>query len=255
MEIHSTSIVDKSVKIPENTTIGPYSIIESDVSLGEGIKIASNVLIKSGTIIGKNCEIFSGAIIGEKPQDLKYNDEKTLVEIGENCIIREYVTIHKGTKDRKITKVGSNCLLMAYSHVAHDTFLGDNVILSNNVQVGGHVTIENNVIIGGATPIHQFCKIGEHAFVGGGYRVVQDVPPYIKAMGEPLKYFGINSVGLKRNNFSENIIRTIKKAYRVIYRSEHNILQAIKILDENSNSKLEVKKIINFITNSNRGII
>ena len=255
MNIHSTSIIDKSVKIPQNTTIGPYSIIESDVSIGESVKIASNVLIKSGTIIGNNVEIFSGAIIGEKPQDLKYNNEKTIVKIGDNSIIREYVTIHKGTKDRKITKIGSNCLLMAYSHVAHDTFLGNNVILSNDVQVGGHVTIENNVIIGGSTPIHQFCKIGEYAFVGGGYRIVQDVPPYIKAMGEPLKYFGINSVGLKRNSFSEDIISTIKKAYRVIYRSEHNILQAIKILDENSNSKLEVKKIINFIKKSNRGII
>tara|TARA_B100001750_G_scaffold245667_1_gene265879 strand:+ start:1886 stop:2320 length:435 start_codon:yes stop_codon:yes gene_type:complete len=144
---------------------------------------------------------------------------------------------------------------MAYSHVAHDSFLNDNVILSNNVQVGGHVDIENNVIVGGSTPIHQFCKIGEYAFIGGGYRIVQDVPPYIKAMGEPLKYCGINSVGLKRNNFSDDIVKSIKKAYRIIYRSEFNILQAIKILNEASQNRNEILKIIEFIKSSKRGII
>ena len=144
---------------------------------------------------------------------------------------------------------------MAYSHIAHDSLLGDNVILSNNVQVGGHVNIENNVIIGGSTPIHQFCVVGEYSFIGGGYRIVQDVPPYIKAMGEPLKYSGINSVGLKRNHFSEDIVKSIKKAYRIIYRSEYNIQQAAKIL-ENKTSKLqEIDKIVQFIKNSKRGII
>jgi len=225
------------------------------VSIGENTRINSHVLIKSGTKIGKNCEIFSGAIIGEKPQDLKYNNEQTYVEIGDNCIIREYCTIHRGTSDRQVTKIGSNCLLMAYSHVAHDSFLSNDVILSNSVQVGGHVDIENNVIVGGSTPIHQFCKIGEYAFIGGGYRIVQDVPPYIKAMGEPLKYSGINSIGLKRNNFSEQIVRSIKKAYRIIYRSEYNILQAIKTLDDTYKEDKEILKIIKFIKNSKRGII
>lgn len=225
------------------------------MSIGENTRINSHVLIKSGTKIGKNCEIFSGAIIGEKPQDLKYNNEQTYVEIGDNCIIREYCTIHRGTSDRQVTKIGSNCLLMAYSHVAHDSFLSNDVILSNSVQVGGHVDIENNVIVGGSTPIHQFCKIGEYAFIGGGYRIVQDVPPYIKAMGEPLKYSGINSIGLKRNNFSEQIVRSIKKAYRIIYRSEYNILQAIKTLDDTYKEDKEILKIIKFIKNSKRGII
>ena len=213
------------------------------------------MLIKSGTKIGKKCEIFTGVVIGEKPQDLKYNDEDTNVIVGDNCIIREYSTIHKGTSDRKVTKVGSNCLLMAYSHIAHDSLLGDSVILSNNVQVGGHVNIENNVIIGGSTPIHQFCVVGEYAFIGGGYRIVQDVPPYIKAMGEPLKYSGINSVGLNRNRFSEDIVKSIKKAYRIIYRSEHNIQQAAKILENNTSKLQEIDKIVQFIKNSKRGII
>ena len=144
---------------------------------------------------------------------------------------------------------------MAYSHIAHDTFLGNNVILSNNVQVGGHVNIEDNVIIGGSTPIHQFCTIGKYAFIGGGYRIVQDVPPYIKAMGEPLKYSGVNSVGLKRNDFSDEVIKSIKKAYRIIYRSEYNILEATKILEASSLRLLEIESIIEFIKNSKRGII
>ena len=223
--------------------------------IGEGTIIHSNVLIKSGTKIGKECEIFTGVVIGEKPQDLKYKDEDTNVIVGDNCIIREYSTIHKGTSDRRVTKVGSNCLLMAYSHIAHDSLLGDNVILSNNVQVGGHVNIENNVIIGGSTPIHQFCVIGEYAFIGGGYRIVQDVPPYIKAMGEPLKYSGVNSVGLYRNHFSEEIVKSIKKAYRIIYRSEHNIQQAAKILEDNNYRLREIDKIVQFIKSSKRGII
>ena len=177
------------------------------------------------------------------------------MEIGDGCIIREYCTIHRGTSDRQITRIGSNCLLMAYSHIAHDSFLKNHVILSNNVQVGGHVDIDNNVIVGGSTPIHQFCKIGEYAFIGGGYRIVQDVPPYIKAMGEPLKYSGVNSIGLKRNNFSDEIISIIKKAYRIIYRSEFNIFQAIKILDDSYKKDNNIIKIIEFIKNSKRGII
>ena len=255
MNIHPTSIVNSRAQIPENVEIGPYSIVEDNVSIGEGSKIHSNVLIKSGTNIGKKCEILTGVVIGEKPQDLKYNNEETSVVLGDNCIIREYSTIHKGTSDRKITQVGSNCLLMAYSHVAHDSLLGDNVILSNNVQVGGHVNIENNVIVGGSTPIHQFCVIGEYAFIGGGYRIVQDVPPYIKAMGEPLKYSGVNSVGLKRNDFSDEIVKSIKKAYKIIYRSEHNILQATRILEDKSSKLMEIEKIIGFIKSSKRGII
>ena len=240
--------------IGENVSIGAYAIIEEEVSIGDNSIIHSNVLIKSGTKIGNNCEIFSGAIIGERPQDIKYKNEDTKLEIGNNCIIREYCTIHRGTIDREFTRIGDNCLLMAYSHVAHDSFLGNNIILSNSVQVGGHVDICDNVIVGGATPIHQFCKLGEYSFVGGGYRIVQDVPPYIKAMGEPLKYSGINNVGLKRNNFSEDTIGKIKKAYRTIYRSEYNISQAIDILDDTFKEK-EIKTIIKFIKDSKRGII
>jgi len=212
-------------------------------------------VIKSGTRIGEHCDIYSGVILGEQPQDLKYNNEKTTLCIGDNNIIREYCTIHKGTSDRGTTKVGNNCMLMAYSHIAHDTIINDNVILSNSVQVGGHVDIDNNVIVGGSTPIHQFCKLGEYSFIGGGYRIVQDIPPYIKAMGEPLRYAGINSIGLSRNNFNQEIISSIKKAYRIIYRSEYNFSQALQHIRDSLSINEEINKIIDFIKNSSRGII
>ena len=193
--------------------------------------------------------------MGEQPQDLKYNNEKTTLWIGDNNIIREYCTIHKGTSDRGVTKVGDDCMFMAYSHIAHDTIIGNNVILSNSVQVGGHVDIHNNVIVGGSTPIHQFCKLGEYSFIGGGYRIVQDIPPYIKAMGEPLRYAGINSIGLLRNNFDQDIISSIKKAYRIIYRSEYNFSQALEHIRNSLSTNEEINNIINFIKNSSRGII
>tara|TARA_B110000116_G_C16753143_1_gene544411 strand:- start:631 stop:1392 length:762 start_codon:yes stop_codon:yes gene_type:complete len=253
--MHKTAIISPKSKIDSNVDIGPFSIIEDNVSIKKNCKIHSHVVIKSGTSIGENCEIFSGSILGEIPQDLKYNGEDTKLEIGDNNIIREYTTIHKGTIDKVTTKIGNNCMLMAYSHVAHDSTIKNNVILSNSVQVGGHVYIDDFAIIGGATPIHQFCKIGKYSFVGGGYRVVQDVPPFIKAMGEPLKYLGINSIGLARNNFSSKEIFKIKKAYKILYRSEYNIPQAVSILREEYSNNRGINEIIKFIDKSARGII
>ncbi len=253
--MHKTSIISSKSKIDSSVSIGPFCIIEDNVLINKNCNIHSHVIIKSGTIIGENCEIFSGVILGERPQDLKYNGEKTNLEIGNNNIIREYATIHRGTANRITTKIGNNCMLMAYSHIAHDSIIKNNVILSNSVQVGGHVDIDDNVIVGGATPIHQFCKLGKYSFIGGGYRVVQDVPPYIKAMGEPLKYSGINSVGLSRNNFSSNQASLIKKAYKILYRSEYNISQAVSILEKEYSDNNDINEIINFINKSERGII
>ena len=253
--MYKNSIISPKSNIDTSVEIGPFCIIEDNVSINKNCKIHSHVIIKSGTSIGQDCEIFSGAVLGEVPQDLKYNNEETKLKIGKNNIIREYVTIHRGTVDRKITEVGDNCMLMAYSHIAHDCIIKNNVILSNSVQVGGHVDIDDFVIIGGATPVHQFCKLGKFSFIGGGYRVVKDVPPYIKAMGEPLKYFGVNSIGLSRNQFSLDQISLIKKVYKILYRSEYNISQAVDILNNNYPGNEQVKEIINFIDNSNRGII
>ena len=253
--MYKNSIISPKSNIDTSVEIGPFCIIEDNVSIDKNCKIHSHVIIKSGTSIGQDCEIFSGAVLGEIPQDLKYNGEKTKLKIGNNNIIREYVTIHKATADRKITEIGNNCMLMAYSHIAHDSIIKNNVILSNGVQVGGHVDIDDFVIVGGATPIHQFCKLGKFSFIGGGYRVVQDVPPYIKAMGEPLKYFGVNSIGLSRNQFSSDQISLIKKAYKILYRSEYNISQAVNILNNDYSDNEQINEIINFIDNSNRGII
>tara|TARA_Y100000996_G_scaffold415346_1_gene409515 strand:- start:2803 stop:3564 length:762 start_codon:yes stop_codon:yes gene_type:complete len=253
--MYKNSIISPKSNIDTSVEIGPFCIIEDNVSIDKNCKIHSHVIIKSGTSIGQDCEIFSGAVLGEIPQDLKYNGEKTKLKIGNNNIIREYVTIHKATADRKITEIGNNCMLMAYSHIAHDSIIKNNVILSNGVQVGGHVDIDDFVIVGGATPIHQFCKLGKFSFIGGGYRVVQDVPPYIKAMGEPLKYFGVNSIGLSRNQFSSDQISLIKKAYKILYRSKYNISQAVNILNNDYSDNEQINEIINFIDNSNRGII
>ena len=253
--MNNKSIISSNANIGVDVNIGPFCVIEDDVTIGSRTNIRSHVIIKSGTIIGEDCDIYSGAILGEQAQDLKYKNEKTILTIGNNNIVREFCTMHRGTIDRIETKIGDNCMFMAYSHIAHDAKIGDNVILSNGVQVGGHVDIENNVIVGGATPIHQFCKLGEYSFVGGGYRIVQDIPPYIKAMGEPLRYAGINSLGLSRNNFEEKVISSIKKAYKIIYRSEYNISQALDQIRDLLSITTETKKIINFIKNSSRGII
>ena len=254
MFIHNTAIIGNKSELASNVSVGPFSIIEDNVIIGENTKIHSNVLIKSGTEIGNGCEIFSGAIIGNIPQDKKFIDKETKVVIGDNNIIREYCTIHRATEKNGITLIENNCLLMAYSHIGHDTVLKSNVILSNSVQVGGHVKIEDHAIIGGATPIHQFCIIGQHSFIGGGYRIVQDVPPFIKAMGEPLRYSGINTVGLSRNNFSEDVILNIKNIYKYIYRSELNVSQALEVINNEINTD-ESLIVVEFIENSSRGII
>lgn len=212
-------------------------------------------MIKENTQIGQDCNIFQGAILGEIPQDLKFENEHSILTIGNNTTIREYVTINRGTKDRCKTTIGNNILMMAYVHVGHDTKVDDNVIIANSVQIGGHVEINQNAIIGGSTPIHQFSKIGAFSIIGGGLRIVQDIPPFIIAAGEPLKFSGINSIGLRRNNFSAEDRKTIKHAYKYIYKSGLNRSEAIKKIEHNFSNKKLVQSIISFIKSSNRGII
>tara|TARA_B100000029_G_scaffold9066_1_gene9643 strand:- start:720 stop:1511 length:792 start_codon:yes stop_codon:yes gene_type:complete len=253
--IHPTAIVDPNSYIGKNVEIGPYTIIHNNTKIGNNTKIDSHVNIKPFSYLGANCQIFPGANIGEIPQDLKFSGENTELHIDDNTIIREYCTVNRGTSASKKTIIGKNCLLMAYVHIAHDCIIGNNSILANGVQLGGHVEVGNKVIIGGMTPVHQFCKIGDYAFIGGGLRIVQDVPPYIIAMGEPLKYSGINSVGLRRNKISLNKRTDIKNAYKLIFKSNLNITQAIASIKKNFKSTIEIKKIIDFINNSNRGLI
>ena len=254
-KFHKTALISNNTKIGKNVTIGPYSIIDDNVIIGDNTVVYPYVHIKSNTIIGKNNKIFQGSVLGEDPQDLKYNGEKTFLEIGDNNTIRENCTLNKGTSHANKTIIGSNCLLMAYVHVAHDCIIDDKVILANGVQLGGHVEIGYHVTVGGMTPVHQFCKIGEHAFIGGGRIALQDIPPYILATGEPLQYAGINSVGLRRRKFSIDVRNNIKKAYKFIYKSNLNVKQAIEAIKENLKLTDEINKILIFLKDSDRGLI
>ncbi|MBT7377624.1 MAG: acyl-ACP--UDP-N-acetylglucosamine O-acyltransferase [Candidatus Marinimicrobia bacterium] len=253
--IHPSAIVDSKAQIGENVTIGPFVIIEDDVVIGDGTEIKSSAVIKSGARIGKECRIFQSTVVSEIPQDLKFEGESTLIEIGDRTTVREFCTLNRGTSDLGKSSIGSDCLLMAYVHVAHDCVVGDKTILANGVQLAGHVSIGYHVTIGGMTPVHQFCNVGDHAFVGGGYRVVQDVPPYILATGEPLKFAGVNNVGLRRRGFSAESRMNIKRAYKNIFYSDMNISQAIESIKSDIDQIKEVKTILDFVENSSRGLI
>ena len=253
--IHKSAQISPKAEIGKNVEIGPFTVVEDDVIIGNGTKIASNVIIASGARIGENCKIFHGAVLATVPQDLKFENEKTTLEIGNNTTIREYATLNRGTTDHWKTIVGDNCLLMAYSHIAHDCTIGNNVILANVVTMGGHVTIEDFVGIGGLVPIHQFVKIGKHTFIGGGLKVPKDVPPYILAMGEPLKYAGLNKVGLKRRGFTQETLSELKKAYKIFYRSNLTVEKALEKIESDLNQIDEIKDLVFFIKSCERGII
>lgn len=255
MNIHKFAEIDPEAELGQNIDIGAFTIIEKDVIIDDGTSIGSNAFIASGTRIGKNCRIFHGAVLGTIPQDLKFKDEKTTLEVGSNTTIREYATLNRGTTDHWKTVVGDNCLLMAYSHIAHDCIIGNNVIIANSVNMAGHVTIEDFVGIGGMVPIHQFVKIGKHTFIGGGFRVPKDVPPFILAMGEPLKFAGLNTIGLQRRGFSKDVLSALKKAYKIFYRSNLNVKEAIRKMETEIEPFEEVKYLIKFIQSCERGII
>ncbi len=247
--------VHPDAKIAENVVIEPFVSIDRDVVIGEGTRIGSSVTILPGTRIGKNCNIFPGAVLGAIPQDLKFKGEYTTVEIGDNNTIREYVTINRGTIAKGKTVIGNNNLLMAYVHIAHDCHLGNYLILGNNTQLAGEVIIDDWAIISGMTGIHQFCRIGSHVMIGGGSLVRKDVPPYIKAGREPLAYVGINSIGLRRRNYTNDKIREIQDIYRYIYQKGLNTAQAIEIIEAEMPATQERDDILLFIKDSKRGII
>jgi UDP-N-acetylglucosamine acyltransferase len=242
-------------RVAPNVVIEPFSTIYKDVSIGEGTWIGPNVTIMDGARIGKNCKIFPGSVISAIPQDLKYEGEETYVEIGDNTVIRESVTINKGTKYSQRTVVGSNCLLMAYSHVAHDCVVGDNCILANGATLAGHIEIDDYVVVGGATAIHQFVKIGAHAFISGGSLVRKDVPPFVKAAREPLSYVGINSIGLRRRGFTPDQIRQIQDIYRLIFVKNINTSKALDLIETEFEPSAVRDEIVTFIRESVRGIM
>jgi len=253
--IHPTALVNSKAELSENVVVGPFTIIEEDVVIDEGTEIASHVLIANGTRIGKDCKIMTGAVLGTKPQDLKFKNERTTLEIGNNTLIREYCTLNRGTEDKWKTVVGANCLLMAYVHVAHDCAIGNNVILANAVNMAGHIEIEDFVGIGGMSPIHQFVRIGCHSFIGGGLRIDKDVPPYILAAGEPITFAGLNVVGLTRRKFSKETMAQLKHLYKLIYRSKLNVSQAMVRIREELEMTPEVRHVVEFVESTKRGII
>lgn len=247
--------VHPGAKIAKNVVIEPFTTIHNNVKIGEGTWIGSNVTIMEGARIGKNCNIFPGAVISAIPQDLKFQDEDTTVEIGDGTTIREFVTINRGTVDRMKTVVGKNCWIMAYCHIAHDCVVGDNCIFSNNSTLAGHITVGDHVVLAGMAAIQQFCMIGSHAFVTGGSLVRKDVPPFVKAGREPLSYVGINSIGLRRRGFSTEKIREIQNIYRILYQKNYNNTQAADIIEAEMEATPERDEILQFIKNSQRGIM
>ncbi|MBI2418574.1 MAG: acyl-ACP--UDP-N-acetylglucosamine O-acyltransferase [Ignavibacteriales bacterium] len=252
---HPTAIVSNKAQIGENVEIAPYAIINDDVIIGDGTYIGPHAVVYDGARIGKNVKIFQSASIAHRPQDLKFADEKTELFIGDNTVIHEFVTLHKGTTETWKTTIGSDVLMMAYSHVAHDCHVGNKVILANGVQIAGHVHIDDWTIIGGMTPVHQFCKVGKHCMIGGGFRVVQDVPPYILCGGEPLKYSGLNLVGLRRRGFTHQQIENIKQVYSYLYSPHYNVSQAKQLIGSELSGNTYAEEILGFLANGKRGII
>ncbi len=252
--IHPTALVDPTAKLGEGVQVGPYCIVAAGAEIGDRCQLESHVRIEGCVRMGPENHVFQGAVLGSPPQDLKYAGEESYLRIGAHNDIREYVTMNPGTAEGEETIIGDHCLVMAYAHVAHNCILGDRVILANSVQLAGHVTIEDYAIIGGLTPVHQFTRIGAHSFVGGGSRVPQDVPPYIRAAGNPLVVAGINLVGIQRRGFSAASIEAIKKAYRILYRSNLNTSQAIERLEAEGFEDEHARHLLDFVRSSERGI-
>jgi len=247
--------IHPGAKIATNVVVEPFTTINNNVTIGSGTWIGSNVTIMEGARIGKNCRIFPGAVISAIPQDLKFEDEDSLVTIGDNTTIRECVTINRGTNAYGKTVIGKNCLIMATAHVAHDCIIKDNVIIVNGVTLAGHVEIGEYAIIGGLSGIHQFIHIGKHVMVSGGSLVRKDVPPYTKAAKEPLSYVGINSIGLRRRGFTPEKINEIQNIYRILFQKNNNTTQASRILEAELDATPERDEVLTFIKNSQRGIM
>jgi UDP-N-acetylglucosamine acyltransferase len=249
-----SKISDKA-QIDSNLSIGDFSVIKDDVQIGSNCVIGNNVVIESGARIADNVKIGHGTIIAGAPQDLKFEGEMTTVEIGEGTTIREYSTINRGTKHSGTTKVGKNCFIMSYVHLAHDCVVGDNVIIANAVNTAGHVEIDDFVFVGGLVALHQFIKLGKHIMIGAACKAVKDIPPYILAGSEPLKYEGVNIVGLRRKGFSNEQIENIRDAYDTIYRSGLNVSDAVKKIESEMERTPEVNEILSFIKKSERGLL
>jgi UDP-N-acetylglucosamine acyltransferase len=254
-DIHPTAIIHPKATLGPDVSIGPYSIIGEKVAIGEGCRIASAVLIEGETTLGKNNRVFHGAVIGAVCQDLKYRGERTYVRIGDGNTIREFATVNSATGEGESTTIGNSVLIMAYVHLGHNCVIGDNVILANAVNLAGHVHVHDFASIGGLTPVHQFVEIGQHAFIGGGSRIPQDVPPFLKVAGNPARVYGLNTVGLARRGFTTEQRALLKRAYVILFRSGLNVTQALERIGAELPRTEEIAAFVDFIRDSERGII
>ncbi|MBW2476937.1 MAG: acyl-ACP--UDP-N-acetylglucosamine O-acyltransferase [Deltaproteobacteria bacterium] len=253
--IHPTAIIDPSAQLAQGVEVGPYAIIGPHVSIGAGSRVGAHAMIDSWTEIGKENHIYQFASVGAPPQDLKYGGEETHLKIGDRNRIREFATLHRGTVEGGgVTTVGSDCLFMAYSHVAHDCIVHDHVILANGATLAGHVEVEQHAIIGGLAAVHQFCRLGCHTMISGGAMVAQDIPPFTVAQGDRAKTVGLNLIGLKRRGFSDDSVRGLKQAYRLIFRSGLRLDEALQSIAEDIDSSPELEHFVAFIKKSQRGI-
>lgn len=252
--IHASALVDSSVELGADVEIGPWAIVGPRCVVGAGSVIAARATLERDVTLGQRVRVGVGSVLGGDPQDLKYRGEDTRVEIGDDTTLREYVTVNRGTSHSLVTRVGQGCFLMGYVHIAHDCALGDGVIISNGTQLAGHVVVDDRATISGLCAAHQFVRIGAHAFVGGCSRVAQDVPPYVKAVGNPVKLFGLNSVGLQRSGFADPVVKELKRAYRLLFRSEHNVSQGLARARSECEALTEVTRFLDFVEQSERGV-
>lgn len=253
--IHSTAIISPEAELGADVEVGPFAIIGENCVVGDGCVISPRATLERNVTLGSNVKVGIGTVLGGLPQDLKFAGEETTVEIGEGTVIREYTTVNRGTAQSFKTSVGKNCLLMSYVHLGHDCHIGNNVILSNVVQLAGHVTIEDRAIVSGLSAVHQFVRIGSQSFIGGCSRVSKDIPPFLKAVGNPVRLYGLNTVGLQRGGMDEATIRELKRAYRLLFRSDLNVSQAMERVQNELEPLPEVLELVRFVEASERGVV
>ncbi|MDO8503042.1 MAG: acyl-ACP--UDP-N-acetylglucosamine O-acyltransferase [Gemmatimonadaceae bacterium] len=253
--VHPTAIISSRAKLGERVEVGPFAIIGDGCEVGDDCQIHPRATLERDVKLGTGVKVGIGSILGGPPQDLKYAGEETTVEVGDHTVIREYSTINRGTSQSFKTTVGSNCLLMSYVHLAHDCHIGNGVVIANGVQLAGHVIVEDKAAISGLSAVHQFVRIGRHSFIGGCSRVSKDIPPFLKAVGNPVKLYGLNSVGLQRNGFSEEVVLELKRAYRLFFRSDLNLTQAMQRAESDLERFPEVEELMRFVEESERGVV
>jgi UDP-N-acetylglucosamine acyltransferase len=252
--IHPSALVDPSAELGRDVDIGPFAIVGPDACLGDRCRIGPHATLERNVRLAADVRVGQGSILGGDPQDLKYQGEESWVEIGEGTVIREYATINRGTASSGVTRVGRSCFIMSYVHLAHDCHIGDGVIIANGTQLAGHVTILERATLSGLVAAHQFTTIGAYAFVGGMSRVNQDIPPYVKAVGNPIELYGLNSIGLQRAGFSPETVTALKRIYRLFFNSELNLSQAVDRARTELPPLPEVENFLEFVSSSQRGV-